>query len=76
MIKKILSTTKPNIFRHYKGNLYQVYGTGFHTETEEQLVLYKRLNDNDTHYFARPLDMFVGTVVHNGNVVKRFEKMY
>ena len=31
------------MYRHYKGNEYEVLGIGLHTETEEKLVVYKGL---------------------------------
>ena len=40
---------KPNpgeIYRHYKGNVYQVLGVGLHTETLEELVVYKAVEGN------------------------------
>lgn len=59
-------------YKHYKGGIYEVIGIGKHTETEEEFVFYKDSQDN---LWARPIDMFKGTVEVNDKVVKRFEKV-
>lgn len=51
------------IYRHFKGNLYEVLGIAAHTETSDKLVVYRDCN-NAERVFARPLDMFMSKVDH------------
>ena len=60
------------IYRHYKGNLYEVLGVAQHSETLEHLVVYKTLY-GDFSTWVRPLDMFQQSVEKDGEQVARFE---
>ena len=60
------------IYRHYKGNLYQVLHTAQHSETEESLVVYRCLYGG-YGVWVRPLTMFTETVMVDGKQVPRFE---
>ncbi len=60
------------IYRHYKGNLYQVLHTAHHSETEEALVVYRCLY-GEYGVWVRPLAMFAETVEVEGKEVPRFE---
>ncbi|MCW8196015.1 DUF1653 domain-containing protein [Proteobacteria bacterium 005FR1] len=62
---------KPGRYRHYKGKDYEVFGVATHSETEEQLVVYRCLY-GDYSLWVRPLAMFAETVVIEGEEVPRF----
>jgi hypothetical protein len=59
------------VYRHFKhGTLYEVICLATHTETEEEMVVYR---DRQTgRCFVRPLAMFLGTKKVDGVEVKRF----
>ena len=61
----------PGIYRHYKDKLYQVYAVARHSETEEELVVYRPLY-GERGLWVRPLSMFTETVEIDGRRVERF----
>ncbi len=65
-------TIPQGIYRHYKGNLYQVLHTAQHSETEEVLVVFRCLY-GEYGVWVRPLTMFTETVEVDGDQVARFE---
>lgn len=63
---------KPGIYRHFKGNLYQVFHIAKHSETQEDMVVYKALY-GEQGMWVRPLAMFDETIERDGKTFKRFE---
>lgn len=62
-----------DVYRHYKGGLYELLDTALHTETDEKLVIYRDVNPPHK-VWARPFDMFFSTVTLENREVPRFEK--
>jgi hypothetical protein len=59
-------------YRHYKGKDYTVIGVARHSETEEELVVYRKEYD-DRGLWVRPKAMFLEMVEMDGRMVPRFE---
>ena len=56
---------------HYKGKEYTVIGVARHSETEEELVVYRQ-EYGDRALWVRPKGMFLETVEVDGQRVPRF----
>ncbi|SFV57591.1 protein of unknown function DUF1653 [hydrothermal vent metagenome] len=63
------------IYRHYKGNEYEVLMTARHSETEEWMVVYRALY-GEYGVWVRPYEMFCETVEVDGQKVERFKFLY
>ncbi|HBK33829.1 TPA: DUF1653 domain-containing protein [Candidatus Uhrbacteria bacterium] len=63
---------EPGIYKHYKGNEYQVLGVAKHSETLEELVVYQALYGSE-EMWVRPSAMFEEQVEWNGKRVPRFQ---
>ena len=70
---------KPGYYKHYKGNLYFVVSMAKHSETLENMVLYKSMNldhlfDESSEFWVRPESMFLEEVEFEGKKISRFSK--
>lgn len=66
-----MNTIQLGIYRHYKGNEYDVLSVAKHTETLEPMVVYRALY-GDQEVWVRPLAMFNETVEVDGKTISRF----
>lgn len=66
-MNEIIKTT----YRHYKGNLYEVLHSAKHSETLEEMIVYKALYDDSI--WVRPFKMFFEDIEIDGKIQKRFE---
>ena len=64
-------------YLHYKGKLHEVIGIARHSETLEELVVYRELYNSpefgNNALWVRPLKMFKETVKIDGKEVPRFK---
>lgn len=63
---------RPGRYRHYKGKEYEVLGCAKHSETEEELVVYRALY-GDYGLWVRPTAIFMEPVAVEGRTLPRFE---
>ena len=52
---------RPGRYRHFKGKEYEVLGVARHSETEEEMVVYRALY-GEGGLWVRPLSMFLSKV--------------
>ena len=66
-----MESIKPGRYRHFKGKEYEVLGVACHSETEEELVVYRALY-GDFGLWVRPVSMWNETVERDGKTFRRF----
>ena len=66
-----MESIKPKRYRHFKGKEYEVLGVARHSETEEELVVYRALYGN-FGLWVRPVSMWNETVERDGKTFRRF----
>lgn len=72
-----MATVKPGKYQHYKGKFYEVIGVAHHSETLEELVVYRALYDTEDFgknaLWVRPKKMFLEKVTVDGKKIPRFK---
>lgn len=66
-----MESIKPGRYHHFKGKEYEVLGVARHSETEEELVVYRALY-GDFGLWVRPVSMWNETVERDGKTFRRF----
>ena len=62
---------KKGKYKHFKGNEYELIDIAIHSETLEEMVVYRPLY-GEGKLWVRPASMWNEEVIHNGEKVKRF----
>ena len=62
---------KPGRYRHFKGREYEVIGVAKHSETLEEMVVYRQLY-GEHGLWVRPASMWEETVERDGKTYKMF----
>ena len=65
---------KTGKYRHFKGNEYEVLYVAKHSETMEEMVVYRALY-GEKGVWVRPAAMWNETITRDGKTFKRFEKI-
>ncbi len=66
-----MDSIKKGIYRHYKGNLYEVIGIAKHSETLEEMVVYQAMY-GERGIWVRSKSMFEEMIERDGKVFRRF----
>lgn len=61
-------------YRHFKGQEYEVLAIAKHSETLEEMVVYKALY-GEFGTWVRPASMWTEAITRDGQTFKRFEKI-
>jgi cupin 2 domain-containing protein len=67
-----MTTVQPGRYRHFKGNHYTVLGVAQHSETREELVVYRQ-EYGEHGLLVRPKPMFLELVKVDGQEKPRFQ---
>lgn len=72
--KYLKNSIQPGKYRHFKGNEYEVVGIAKHSETLEEMVVYRPLY-GEGGLWVRPASMWNEEITRNGRTFRRFEKL-
>ena len=67
-------TVEKGRYRHYKGGEYEVIGVAKHSETCDEMVVYRALYGEGT-LWVRPASMWFDKIEKDGSAVLRFTKI-
>lgn len=67
----LMDALKPGVYRHFKGNLYELIGVATHSETLEPMVVYRQLYGARA-LWVRPAAMWTERVERGGYAGPRF----
>lgn len=67
-----LKKLKLGTYQHYKGKRYEVIGIALHSETLEEMVIYKALYGQGLMW-VRPRKMFLESIIVEGKKIPRFQ---
>ncbi|MCL2229241.1 MAG: DUF1653 domain-containing protein [Firmicutes bacterium] len=65
----------PGVYRHYQGGIYEVVSMAFHSETMEELVVYRTIEKDirdKYEYFVHPAKTW-NTIVNMNTKTRRYE---
>lgn len=75
----VLGEDTVGYYRHYSGKEYEVIGVAHHSETMEEMVVYRGLyrceNFGENPLWVRPKSIFFESVVIDGEKKPRFERI-
>lgn len=74
MMKETMRMIKPGKYRHFKGKEYEVIGIAKHSETLEEMVVYRALYGAHG-LWVRPASMWEEVIEREGKTFKRFERI-
>ena len=69
--EEAIKAIPPGLYRHFKGNEYEVLHIARHSETQEPMVVYKALYGKKG-IWVRPAGMWNETVERDGKIYTRF----
>ncbi len=72
-----MNEVKPGLYQHFKGKKYEVIGLARHSETLEELVVYRALYESPEYgrdaLWVRPKAMFLEEIEQDGYRGPRFK---
>lgn len=66
---------QPGIYKHYKGNLYQVIGVAKEADEDELKVVYTPLYPCQYQLLIKALKSFNESVEVDGKIIHKYEKV-